>query len=55
MVFHRGLAPIYDIICAMMPLLGFVFAKTDAEWRMVMCEDDGAEQQILSALAAWNE
>jgi len=48
-------APIYEIICAMMALHGFVFAKTDAEWRMVMCEDDGAEQQIRNALATWLE
>ena len=44
-------SPIYDLICAMMSLHGFVFAKTDTEWRMVMCEDDGAEQQIRNALA----
>jgi hypothetical protein len=47
-------APIYDIICAMMSLHGFVFAKTDAEWRMVMCED-GEEQEVRKALARWFE
>src|SRR5579862_290412 len=39
-------SPIYDLICAMMALHGFVFAKTEAEWRMVMSEGEGAEQQI---------
>jgi hypothetical protein len=46
-------SPIYEIICAMMALHGFVFAKTDAEWRMVMCEEEGAEQEIRNALATW--
>jgi len=46
-------APIYEIICAMMAIHGFVFAKTDAEWRMVMCEEEGAEQEIRNALATW--
>lgn len=32
-------APIYEILCAMMALHGFVFARTDAEWRPVMSED----------------
>jgi hypothetical protein len=48
-------SPIYEIICAMMAFHGFVFAKTDAEWRMVMCEDDGAEQEVRNALASWME
>jgi hypothetical protein len=48
-------APIYDIICTMMALHGFVFAKTDTEWRMVMCEDDGADPQVQNALATWLE
>jgi len=48
-------SPIYEIICAMMALHGFVFAKTDTEWRTVMCEDDGAETQIRNALATWLE
>jgi hypothetical protein len=39
----------------MMAFQGFVFAKTDAEWRMVMCEDNGGEQQIRNALATWLE
>jgi hypothetical protein len=43
-------SPIYETICAMMAFQGFVFAKTDTEWRMVMCEDHGVEQQIRSAL-----
>jgi len=44
-------APIYEIIYAMMALHGFVFAKTDTEWRMVMCEEDGVERQVRSASA----
>ena len=48
-------APIYDILCAMMALHGFAFAKTDTEWRIVMCEDELAEEQIRSAMAAWIE
>jgi hypothetical protein len=48
-------SPIYDLLCAMMSLHGFDFAKTDAEWRMVMCEDDEAEQHIRNALATWIE
>ncbi len=48
-------APIYDILCAMMALHGFVFAKIDAEWRMVMCEDDGSEPEARSELARWIE
>lgn len=42
--------PIYDIICTMMALHGFVFSKTDAEWRMVLCEDGTAEQAVRTAL-----
>ena len=48
-------SPIYEIIYAMMALHGFVFAKTDTEWRMVMCEDVGAEAQIRHALVTWLE
>jgi hypothetical protein len=47
--------PIYDILCAMMARHGFVFAKSDAEWRMVMCEDEGAEEQIRGAMTKWAE
>jgi hypothetical protein len=47
--------PIYDIISAMMALHGFVFAKTNTEWRMVLCEGDSAEPEIRSALAKWLE
>ena len=47
--------PIYEAICAMMALHGFVFAKTDTEWRMVMCEDDGAEQEVRNVLAKFLE
>jgi hypothetical protein len=47
-------SPIYEIICAMMAVHGFVFAKTDTEWRMVMCEDDGAEPQLRNTLEAVN-
>lgn len=43
-------APIYDILCAMMSLHGLVFVKADTEWRMVMCADDGEEEQIRTAL-----
>jgi hypothetical protein len=32
-------SPIYEIICAMMAFHGFVFAKTDTEWQMVMREN----------------
>ena len=35
-------SPIYEIICAMMALRGFVFAKTETEWRIVLCEEDHA-------------
>jgi hypothetical protein len=48
-------APIYDILCAMMALHGLVFAKSDAEWRIVLCEEDGAEQELRSTLAKWLE
>lgn len=48
-------APIYDIICAMMALHGLVFAKTNTEWRIALCEDDGAEQELRSTLAKWLE
>lgn len=48
-------APIYDLLCAMMTLHGLVFAKTDTEWRIVMCEDDGIEQDMRDRLASWLE
>ena len=51
----EAFSPIYEVICAMMALHGFVFAKTDAEWRMVMCEEEGAEQELRNALASWLE
>ncbi len=35
-------SPIYEIICAMMALHGFVFAKIETEWRIVLCEEDHA-------------
>ncbi|MDQ2832157.1 MAG: hypothetical protein M3Y50_00105 [Acidobacteriota bacterium] len=47
--------PIYEIISAMMALHGFIFAKTDTEWRMIVCEDGNAEPELRSALAAWLE
>lgn len=47
--------PIYDILCAMMALHGLVFAKADTEWRIVLCENDGAEQELRSTLARWLE
>jgi hypothetical protein len=48
-------APIYDILCAMMALQGFAFTKTDTEWRIVMCEDAGAEERARSGRPTWNE
>lgn len=48
-------SPIYDILCAMMALHGFVFTKTDTEWRIVMCEDTGAEERARSGRPTWNE
>ncbi len=46
-------APIYDLICEMMALHGFAFARHETEWRIVMCEDDGAEQAVHDALESW--
>lgn len=46
-------SPIYELICAMMALHGFVFAKTGTEWRIVVCEDDHLEDAPRKALAAW--
>jgi hypothetical protein len=43
-------ASIYDVICALMALHGFVFAKTETEWRMVMFED-GEKEEVRNALA----
>jgi len=46
-------APIYDLICEMMALHGFAFARNDTEWRIVMCEDDGAASVVQDALKSW--
>ncbi len=46
-------SPIYELICAMMALHGFVFAKTETEWRLVMCEEDDAEDAVRKALSSW--
>jgi len=48
-------ASIYDILCSMMALHGLVFAKTDTEWRIVLCEDEGVEQELRCTLARWLE
>ena len=45
-------SPIYEILCAMMALHGFVFAKTETEWRIVMSEDDDAEAHARNALGS---
>ena len=37
--------PIYDILCAMMALHGFVFAQTDKGWQMVLRRGDQAQCQ----------
>ena len=39
-------SPIYDLLCAMMALHGFVFVKTETEWQMVMCEDEGRSSKF---------
>jgi hypothetical protein len=46
-------APIHDLICEMMALHGFAFARNETEWRIVMCEDKGAEQAVHDALESW--
>lgn len=45
-------SPIYDILCAMMALHGFVSAKTETEWRIVLCEGDHAGNAARNALAS---
>ena len=45
--------PIYDSIRQMMGLCGFVFAKNDREWRIVMCEDDMDGEALRQRLRAW--
>jgi hypothetical protein len=45
--------PIYDSIRQMMGLCGFVFAKNDREWRIVMCEDDMDGEALRQRLSAW--
>jgi hypothetical protein len=44
-------APIYDLISEMMALNGLVFARHEAEWRMVMTDDEEAIPEIQDALA----
>lgn len=46
-------APIYELICEMMALHGFAFARNETEWRIVVCEDEGAEQSVRDALESW--
>jgi hypothetical protein len=46
-------APIYDLIREMMALHGLAFARHKDEWRMVLCEDEGATEAIQDALADW--
>jgi hypothetical protein len=46
-------APIYDLICEMMALHGFVFARHPTEWRVVMCEEEHGPNDIQNALADW--
>jgi hypothetical protein len=46
-------APIYDLISEMMALHGFVFAKAETEWRLVMSEDAGATDRVKDALTRW--
>lgn len=46
-------APIYELICQMMGLCGFVFARNDHEWRIVMCEDDVNIDILQDRLRSW--
>jgi hypothetical protein len=46
-------SPIYEIICAMMALHGFGFAKTETEWRIVICEEDHSKSTEPNDLASW--
>jgi hypothetical protein len=46
-------APIYDLISEMMALNGFVFAKSETEWRLVMSEDAGSTDGVKDALRLW--
>jgi hypothetical protein len=46
-------APIYDLISEMMALHGFVFAKSETEWRLVMSEDAGSTDGVKDALTLW--
>ncbi|HEX4022244.1 MAG TPA: hypothetical protein VHX63_13955 [Acidobacteriaceae bacterium] len=48
-------SPIYELLCSMMALHGFVFAHTDKEWRIVMSEEDHIEVVTRNALASWLE
>jgi hypothetical protein len=45
--------PIYELIREMMAFHGLVFARHEAEWRIVLCEEEGATESIRSALDAW--
>jgi hypothetical protein len=47
--------PVYDLIGEMMALHGLVFARHDEEWRIVLCEDEGATSSIRSALDVWTK
>jgi hypothetical protein len=46
-------APIYDLISEMMALHGFVFAKSETEWRLVMSEDAGSTDRVKDELNLW--
>lgn len=46
-------APLYDLIREMMALHGLAFARHRDEWRMVLCEDEGAAGAIQDALVDW--
>jgi hypothetical protein len=45
--------PIYELIREMMAFHGLVFARHEAEWRIVLCEEEGATESMRSALDAW--
>lgn len=39
----EAFAPIYELLCGMMALHGFVLVKTDGEWRILMGEESDVE------------
>ncbi len=40
-------APIYDLICEMMALHGFVFVQREAKWQIILCEDTAESTESL--------